>query len=59
MIDSVVGLVEEHVDLGGSQLSESILVRWYFACASHLTLGIHGVALTSKDHLPPVPPLHL
>ena len=25
MIDFVVGLVEEHVDLGGSQFSESIL----------------------------------
>ena len=31
MIDSVVDLVEEHVDLGGSQLSESIVERWYFA----------------------------
>ena len=31
MIDSVVGLVEERVDLGGSQFSEFILERWYFA----------------------------
>ena len=31
MIDSVVDLVEEHVDLGGSQFSELILERWYFA----------------------------
>ena len=30
MIDSVVNLVEEHVDLGGSQFSESILEHWYF-----------------------------
>ena len=30
MIDFVVDLVEEHVDLGGSQFSESILERWYF-----------------------------
>ena len=30
MIDSVVSLVEEHVDLGGSQLYESILERWCF-----------------------------
>ena len=30
MIDSVADLVEEHVDLGGSQLSESIVERWYF-----------------------------
>ena len=34
MIDSVVGLVEEHVDLGGSQFSESILKRWHFPRAS-------------------------
>ena len=31
MIDSVVDLVEEHVDLNGSQFSESIVERWYFA----------------------------
>ena len=29
MIDSVVDLVEEHDGLGGSQLSESIVERWY------------------------------
>ena len=34
MIDSVVDLVEEHVDLGGSQFSKSILERWYFARVS-------------------------
>ena len=34
MIDSVVGLVAEHVDLGGSQFSESVLERWHFARAS-------------------------
>ena len=34
MIDSVVDPVEEHVDLSGSQFSESILERWYFARAS-------------------------
>ena len=34
MIDSVVDLVEEHVDLGGSQFSESILERWHFVRAS-------------------------
>ena len=28
MIDSVVGLVEEPVDLGGSQFSESIVERY-------------------------------
>ena len=34
MIDSVVDLVEEHVDVGGSQFSESIVERWYFAHVS-------------------------
>ena len=34
MIDSVVNLVEEHVDLGGCQFSESIVERWYFARVS-------------------------
>ena len=40
MIDSVVDLVEEHVDLGGSQFSESILERWYFAHASQQNVVI-------------------
>ena len=31
MFDSVVDLFEEPVDLGGSQFSESIVERWYFA----------------------------
>ena len=35
MIDSVVDLVEEHVDLDGSQFSEPIVERWYFARVSH------------------------
>ena len=34
MIDSVEDLVEEHVDLGGSQFSESIVQRCYFARVS-------------------------
>ena len=34
MIDSVVDLVEEHVDLGGSQFSESIVESWYSARTS-------------------------
>ena len=34
MLDFVVDLVEERVDLGGSQFSESILERWYSARAS-------------------------
>ena len=34
MIDSVVGLVEELVDLDGSRFSESIIERWRSAIAS-------------------------
>ena len=34
MIDSVVGLVEEHVYLGGSRFSESILEHWHPGSAS-------------------------
>ena len=34
MIDSVVDLFEEHVDLDGSQFSESIVERWYFTRVS-------------------------
>ena len=34
MIDSVVDPVEEHVDLGGSQFSESIVERCYFSRVS-------------------------
>ena len=34
MIDSVVDLVEEHVDLDGSQFSKSILERWRHVIAS-------------------------
>ena len=40
MIDSVVDLVEEHVDLGGSQFSESILECWYFARVSQWNVGV-------------------
>ena len=41
MIDSVVDLVEEHVDLGGSQFSESIVERWYFARVSQRNVVVH------------------
>ena len=34
MIGSVVDLIEEHVDLGSSQFSESIVERKYFARVS-------------------------
>ena len=34
MIDSVVDLVEERVDLCGSQFSESFVERWYFTHVS-------------------------
>ena len=40
MIESVVDLVEEHVDLGGSQFSETILERWHFARASQKNVVI-------------------
>ena len=40
MFDSVIGLFEEHVDLGGSQCSESILERWHSACASQLNVVV-------------------
>ena len=34
MVDSVVSLVEEHVDSGRSRSSKSILERWHSAIAS-------------------------
>ena len=34
MVDFVEGLVEEHVDSGGSRFSESILERWHCAIVS-------------------------
>ena len=40
MIDSVVDLVEEHVDLVGSQFSESIVERWYFARISQRSVVV-------------------
>ena len=43
MIDSVVHLFEEHVDLGGSQFSESIVERWYFARVSTTKCGSPGI----------------
>ena len=39
MIDFVVDLAVEHVDLDGSQFSESILERWYSARASSRTFS--------------------
>ena len=41
MIDSVVDLDEEHVDLDGSQFSESIVERWYFARVSRQNVVVH------------------
>ena len=38
--DFVVDLVEEHVGLGGSQFSESILERWYSAHASQRNVEV-------------------
>ena len=40
MLDSVVALGEEHVDLGGSQFSESIVERLYSAHASQRNVVI-------------------
>ena len=37
MIVSVVDLVEVHVDLDGSQFSESIVERWLVLCAYFTT----------------------
>ena len=53
MLDFVVDLVEEHVDLGGSQFSESILERWYFAHASQRNV----VVLEFGSPCPPRSPL--
>ena len=39
MIDSVENLFEEHVDLGGSQFSESIVGRWLSMSASFTIIG--------------------
>ena len=49
MLDFVVDLVEERVDLGGSQFSESILERWYSAYASQQNV----VALQFGSPCPP------
>ena len=53
MIDFVVDLVEERVDLGGSQFSESILERWYSAHASQRNV----VVLEFGSPCPPRSPL--
>ena len=53
MLDFVVDLVEERVDLGGSQFSESILERWYSAHASQQNV----VALEFGSPCPPRSPL--
>ena len=47
MIDFVEDLVEEHVDLDGSQFSESILERLYSAHASQRNV----VVLESEVHV--------
>ena len=49
MIDSVVDLFEEHVDLGGSQFSESILEYWHCAIASQQNV----VVLEFRSRCPP------
>ena len=53
MLDFVVDLVEERVDLGGSQFSESILERWYSAHSSQQNV----LALGFGSPCPPRSPL--
>ena len=53
MIDSVVDLVEEHVDLDGAQFSESTLERWYSARTSQRNV----VVLEFRSPCPPRSPL--
>ena len=53
MLDFVVDLVEERIDLGGSQFSESILERWYSAHASQQNV----VTLEFGSPYPPRSPL--
>ena len=43
MLDFVIDLVEERVDLGGSQFSNSILERWYFALCFTTECGSPGI----------------
>ena len=52
-LDFVVDIVEERVDLGGSQFSESFLERWYSAHASQQNV----VALESGSPCSPRSPL--
>ena len=53
MIDFVVDLVEERVDLDGSQFSDSILERWYFAYALQQNVTV----LEFENPCPPRSPL--
>ena len=43
MIDLNVSLVQEHVDLGGSQFSESILERWHRVHASRRIVVVFAI----------------
>ena len=52
MIDSVVDIVEERVDLGGSQISESILERWYFARVSQRNVVVLEFGSTWQPRSP-------
>ena len=54
MIDSVVNLFEEHVELGDSQFSESILERWYFAYISQRNVVVleYGSSCLSRSPSP-------
>ena len=52
MLDFVVDLVEERVDLGGSQFSESILERWYSAHASQQNVVVLEFGSPCSPRLP-------
>ena len=54
MIDFVVDLVEEHVDLDGSQFSESILERWYSARASQRNVVVLEFGSPCPPRSPPL-----
>ena len=52
MIDFVVDLVEEHVDLDGSQFSESFLEPWYSARTSQRNVVVLEFGSPCPPRLP-------
>ena len=54
LLDFVVDLVEERVDLGGSQFSESILERWYSSqCSPRSALFAHDSNCRDQQRVSP------